>query len=227
MKQSLLLTLFITLFLSAQSQAEVTYSSSLKGMELAMGNLLLWETSYEENMDLFIIEKSTDGITFKNIGTVEAVGDSKEENAYRFMDTSLGNDKSFYRLKVVDLNGTSGYSQITAINKVTPNQFAVVAYSSTLVEEKFDITIDALQEGQLEYELVSYQGDLIYSEFQYLYAGVNELQINLEDATEGIYKVKLRLDGEEEELIIQRAGDELAKKVNMASSKKIKEIKKH
>ncbi len=220
-KQFLLALFFTTLFINAQSQAEVIYSTPLKGLELEMGNLLQWETSFEEETDLFIVEKSTDGISFKNIGTVEATGNSNDENAYRFMDTGLGVAKSYYRLKVVDTDGTSSYSQVATINKVKLNQFAVVAYSSILADKTFDISIDALIEGQLEYELVSYQGELVYSEFQYLYPGLNELKVNLEDATEGIYKVKLRLDEEEELLVIQKAGDELAKKINMASTKKI------
>ena len=221
MKKQFLLALFTTLFINAQSQVEVIYSTPLKGLELEMGNLLQWETSFEEDTDIFIIEKSTDGITFNHIGTVEASGNSNDENAYRFMDTGLGVSKSYYRLKVVDMDGTSSYSQVAAINKVKPNQFAVVAYSSILSDKTFDISIDALVEGQLEYELVSYQGELVYTEFQYLYPGLNELKISLEDATEGIYKVKLKLDDEEELLVIQKAGDELAKKINMASTKKI------
>lgn len=220
MKTHVLLVLFS--FFTVIAQAEVIYSTPLKGMELQMGNLLKWETSFEEDTESFIVEKSTDGITFKNIGTVSATGMNNEENAYRFMDTGLGMNTSYYRLKVVDLDGTSSYSQVATINKIKPNQFSVVSYSSALADKTFDITLDALTEGQLEYELVSYQGELVYSEFQFLYPGLNELQISLENATEGIYKVKLRVDEEEEVLVIQKAGDELAKKVNMASSKKIK-----
>jgi len=222
MKNKFFLIITSLVFLVAQSFAAVTYSAPLKGVELQMGNLLQWETSYEENSDIFIVEKSTDGVSFKHVGTVDASGTTNEDNAYRFLDTGLGVKDNYYRLKVVDEDGTSSYSQVATIHKENPNQFAVVAYSSALADKTFDITIDALSEGQLEYELVSYQGELVSTEFQYLYAGLNELSISLEDATEGIYKVKLRLDGEEELLVIQKAGDELAKKVNMASTKKIK-----
>ena len=209
-------------FLVAQSFATVTYSAPLKGVELQMGNLLQWETSYEENTDIFIVEKSTDGISFKHVGTVDASGTTNEDSAYRFLDTGLGVKDNYYRLKVVDTDGTSSYSQVATVHKKNPNQFAVVAYSAALADKTFDITIDALSEGQLEYELVSYQGEMVFTEFKYLYAGLNELSVSLEDATEGIYKVKLRLEGEEEVLVIQKAGDELAKKVNMASTKKAK-----
>jgi len=221
MKKKLILTLASIVFVAAFAIAEVTYSAPLKGLELEMGNLLSWETSYEENTNLFIIEKSTDWMSFKNVGTVEASGDTDEENSYRYMDTGLGMDKSYYRLKVVEEDGTSSYSQVATVNKTKPNQFSVVAYSSTLAEKTFDITIDALLPGQLEYELVSYQGELVFTEFQILYPGLNELQVSMEDATEGIYKIKLRVDNEEEVLVIQKASDELAKKVNMASTKKI------
>ena len=216
-----MLTLASLVIITAYTYATVVYSTPLKGKELAMGNLLQWETSYETNTDIFIIEKSTDGILFKNIGSIDASGDTNDEKSYRYLDTSLGMTKSYYRLKVLDQDGTSSFSQVATINKLKPNQFSVVAYSSALAEKSFDISIDALTEGQLEFELVSYQGELVYTDFQFLYPGLNELQVNLEDATEGVYKVKLRVGEEEEVLVIQKAGDELAKKVNMASTKKI------
>ncbi len=221
MKRKIILTLASLVIITTYTYAVVVYSTPLKGQELEMGNLLQWETSYEANTDIFIVEKSTDGITFKNIGSIDASGDTNDEKSYRYLDISLGMTKSFYRLKVVDQDGTSSYSQVTTINKLKSNQFSVVAYSSALADKSFDVSIDALTEGQLEFELVSYQGDLVYTDFQFLYPGLNDLQVSLEDATEGIYKVKLRVGDEEEVLVIQKAGDELSEKVNMASTKKI------
>jgi len=221
MKRKIMLTLASLVLITVYTYAAVVYSTPLKGKELDMGNLLQWETSYETNTDIFIVEKSTDGITFKNIGSIDASGDTNDEKSYRYLDTSLGMTKSYYRLKVLDQDGTSNYSQVTIINKLNSNNFAVVAYSSALAEKSFDITVDALGEGQLELELVSYQGELVYNDFQFLYPGLNELSVSLEDATEGVYKVKLRVGEEEEVLVIQKASDELSKKVNMASTKKI------
>jgi len=118
MKRKIILTLASLVIITTYTYAVVVYSTPLKGQELEMGNLLQWETSYEANTDIFIVEKSTDGITFKNIGSIDASGDTNDEKSYRYLDISLGMTKSFYRLKVVDQDGTSSYSQVTTINKL-------------------------------------------------------------------------------------------------------------
>ena len=130
----------------------------------------------------------------KGFRTLGVAYKQKDEKEYHFYDTKLGVQKSYYRLKVVEADGTSSYSQTILVNKEKPNQFAVVAYSSVMAKTTFDLTLDAVTEGQLEYALVSYTGELIFEEFQFLYAGLNEIQLSLQDLPEGTYKVKLKLD---------------------------------
>jgi len=220
MKKRLHLLMLVMFAASWQLSAEVVYSAPLQAKELGMGNLLNWKTTFEEDVRHYDVEKSADGSAFETIGTVESNGDLSDEKAYRFFDTKLGSQKNYYRLKVVEADGTSSYSQTILVNKEKPNQFAVVAYSSVLAKTSFDLTLDAVTEGQLEYALVSYKGELITEEFQYIYPGLNELQVSLEGLPEGTYKVKLKLDAEEEFLVIQKASD--GQKSNVASSQKIK-----
>lgn len=216
------LLLFVLVIFSSvwQVNAEVVYSAPLQAKELGMGNLLNWKTSLEEDVQHYDVEKSVDGVGFESIGTVESTTDDGDEKAYRFFDTQLGTQKSYYRLKVVEEDGTSSYSQTILVNKQKPNQFAVVAYSSVMANTQFDLTLDAVTEGQLEYALVSYKGELISEEFQYVYPGLNDVHVSLQDLPEGAYKVKLKLDEEEEFLVIQKASD--GQKSNVASSRKIK-----
>jgi len=220
MRKRFNLLMLIIFAASWQLSAEVVYSAPLQAKELGMGNLLNWKTSFEEDVQHYDVEKSRNGVDFENIGTVESNIDMSDEKAYRFFDTKLGTQKSYYRLKVVEADGTSSYSQTILVNKEQPNQFAVVAYSSVMAKTTFDLTLDAVTEGQLEYALVSYKGELIFEEFQFLYPGLNEIQLSLQNLPEGTYKVKLKLDEEEEFLVIQKASD--GQKSNVASSQKIK-----
>lgn len=109
-------------------------------------------------------------------------------------------------MKVVENDGTSSYSQTILMNKQKNNQFAVVAYSTVMPETTFDLSLDALTEGQLEYELMDYNGALVYTEFQFLYPGLNEVQLSLKDLPEDIYKVMLKFDGEKEYLFFRKIG---------------------
>ena len=220
MKKLVPLALLAGLFLTGQVRAEVVYSAPLQAKELGMGNLLSWKTTFEEDVEYYDVEKSDDGQRYENIGKVALSDEDNDEKTYRFFDARLGTNTAYYRLKVVEADGTSSYSQTVLVNKKKPNQFAVVAYSSVLTQQSFDLTLDAVTEGELAYALLSYKGELMMENFQYLTPGLNELRIEMTDVPAGTYKVRLKLDKEEEFLVIQREGTN--DKTNVASSQKIK-----
>ena len=210
------LMIICLLTLSFYVKAEVTYSTQLKGEELQIGNLLEWGTSVEANSKTFIVEKSLNGIDFDNIGTVEAAGDSEEEMSYRYLDIDKLEELAFYRLKQLDSDGNYAYSQTVKMKKKMANQFMVVAMSKTSTDKLFDVTLEAWAEGELSYSLVSYKGEVIFESTQWLSFGLNELQINLENEKEGIYKLNFKLGTEEEKLVIEKR-ELKANKQNVAS----------
>lgn len=88
---------------------------SFTAKETGEGNVLEWITASEINTDMFIIEKSLDGIHFEEIGSVTAVGNSFDENKYLFIDVNK-ESINYYRLRVLDFDGTYEYSQILVIS---------------------------------------------------------------------------------------------------------------
>jgi hypothetical protein len=79
---------------------------------------LIWNTDDESGFDSYVIEKSSDGRTFTAIGTVKAAN----QRVYSFTDGSATGDNSFYRLKMVDINGSYKYSYVVSIkSKVNAN----------------------------------------------------------------------------------------------------------
>lgn len=198
------------------TNAEVIYSDPLKGKELEIGNLLEWRTASELNSKIFIIEKSSDGLKYENIGTVEAAGESDDEKSYRYLDIEKNMEAAFYRLKQLDQDGSYNYTETVLMKKTIPNDFMIVAMSQTTTDKMFDVTLEAWKEGEMSYSLISYKGELIFEATQWLTPGFNEIQINLENEKEGIYKLNLLLGKEEEKLVIQKR-ELAATKRNVAS----------
>ncbi|MFN3405969.1 MAG: PKD domain-containing protein, partial [Cytophagaceae bacterium] len=91
--------------------------------------LLKWSTAAEINNNHFLIQRSSDGLTFENIGKVKGEGDSKTIINYSFIDYHPENGRNFYRLVQVDHDGTSSNSEIVSLEfglnsiKVIPNPF--------------------------------------------------------------------------------------------------------
>jgi uncharacterized delta-60 repeat protein len=78
---------------------------------------LRWQTSFEQNSAFFEIQRSGDGHNFLPIGSVQASGNSDETRTYTFTDRQLLPSTGFYRLRMVDQDGKSSYSQVIAIRR--------------------------------------------------------------------------------------------------------------
>jgi hypothetical protein len=77
--------------------------------------LLQWITENELNSDKYIVERSADGIQYSNIGLVPAFNSSSTNN-YRFIDLQPLPGFNFYRLKMMDKDGSFRNSPVRRIN---------------------------------------------------------------------------------------------------------------
>ncbi|MCE7043730.1 T9SS type A sorting domain-containing protein, partial [Dyadobacter sp. CY312] len=73
---------------------------------------LNWATTEEINSESFQVERSGDGKSWKQIGAVAAQGESVALKNYEFIDLSPLKGGNYYRLKMVDKDGTFTYSSI-------------------------------------------------------------------------------------------------------------------
>ncbi|HTE25038.1 T9SS type A sorting domain-containing protein [Flavitalea sp.] len=104
-----------------------TTLKSFSGKPLNNGIQLNWQTASESNSDKFIVEKSLDGNAFVAIGSTKAAGNSNNLRQYSFMAPSNAG-KSYYRIKMVDIDGKSKYSAVITINSGVPDSLVIAAY---------------------------------------------------------------------------------------------------
>lgn len=77
--------------------------------------LLTWVTAAEVNNDYFEVQHSTDGIFFTVIGYVQGKGTTSEMSFYNFVHHSPLFGTNYYKLKQVDFDGQSEYSDIRTL----------------------------------------------------------------------------------------------------------------
>ena len=70
------------------------------------------------------------------------------------------------------------------------------------------------------YNVANLKGELMLEDNMLVVNGLNELNIDLTDQNEGIYKLNLEMDGEKETLVVKKVMDEIVKKQNVASKDK-------
>jgi hypothetical protein len=99
--------------------------------------VMQWGTAQEENTDKFIVERSSNQRDFASLGSVKAAGNSAMPRNYFFTDKTALTGTSFYRLKMMDNDGSFTYSETKPIriNKTTfhiiqirPGMFCMYMY---------------------------------------------------------------------------------------------------
>ena len=219
--KTLSLTLSFCLAAGLAADASCVYEQALEGRNLQVGTMLTWSTAYEEDNSIFIVEKSDDGSTFSNIGTIEGAGTSMDIREYNFLDIMANAERTYYRLKQVDTDGSSSYSEVVSVPQEFTNNFMVARMSNVATQDVFELTLDSMVDGDMAYSVNNLRGEQVLADELMITAGLNDISIDLSSQQEGIYKLAMTLGDETETLVIKRVTDEIAKKPNVASSKTV------
>ncbi len=92
----------------------------ITGLKLTLqlsGNtsIVRWTTTTEINTHSFVVERSTDGRNFTDIATKAAAGNSQAARNYQLQDMLLADGIYYYRIRSVDVDGRSRYSEVKSI----------------------------------------------------------------------------------------------------------------
>lgn len=118
---------------------------------------LSWQTVTESNNDYFTIERSTDAITWEEIGEVDGAGNSTEILTYGFIDATPHFGASYYRIKQTDFNGEFDYS---IIKSVTSQNEALNLYPNPVIDF---LQISSSIEAFTTIRVVDSQGKCVHS----------------------------------------------------------------
>jgi len=91
---------------------------------------LNWSTATETNNSGFEIERASSLTTplqedWESIGFVQGSGTTTELRYYSYIDENVSTGNYSYRLKQIDYNGASAYSDVIEIEVSTPNQYSL------------------------------------------------------------------------------------------------------
>lgn len=114
---------------------------------------LKWQTEYEQNSSHFNIQRSTDGVNFTTIGTVQAKGTISTATDYSFTDntsaTLIGAKAIYYRLQQADKDGRSELSSIVTVRNETIDGLLTVLQNPAINELRLQIAVKQQQSVQV------------------------------------------------------------------------------
>nr|WP_243900166.1 T9SS type A sorting domain-containing protein [Hymenobacter defluvii] len=158
--------------------------------------LLAWSTASEKNNDHFVVERSTDGYTFQSLATVQGAGTTAAPTRYTSTDARPLTGRSYYRLKQVDLDGSTNYAPIISVQVAdapTTTATTLTAYpnpaTDCLTLDLRNLTAGSTRAqlrnlaGQLVLEQAVTDGSMPQLRLEALPAGMYLLQVQTANAT--------------------------------------------
>jgi hypothetical protein len=99
----------------------VDFNAVLSGKSVGLS----WTTQQEVNSSYFDIERSADGSSWNAISRVQAKGNAAYVSDYSAIDVAPLSGVNYYRLKMVDLDGRYGYTEIKLVRTSTISGLSV------------------------------------------------------------------------------------------------------
>lgn len=153
--------------------------------------LLSWTTTNHYNFSHFVIEKSVDAGSFKEAAIVFAPETTSSENNFNYKDNLQNStDKAiYYRLKMVDVDGKSSYSETRMVRLTEENKVQISTFPNPATNEVRVMIPNSWQEKMVTYEIYTSTGILV-QRYQNIKAAQVQ-QLNVQQLNTGNYILKV------------------------------------
>jgi hypothetical protein len=153
---------------------------------------ITWGTITENNSADFEIERSTDGIHFIKIGKVAAAGTSNKELKYQFDDSKVSSGNNYYRLKMIDANGSYQYSNIALVN-VSVKGFRITNVYPSPFADRINVDVMSENDGEVNIKITSTTGKSMMNKTYNINNGAATITItSLEGFSKGLYIMQVK-----------------------------------
>lgn len=151
---------------------------SFDGTAMERANKLIWQTASEENVAAFQVERAIDGRSFSAVGNVPASGNSEDLRNYAFTDEAPLS-LSYYRLKIVDFDGSFEYSDVLTIERTKSEITQVEVFPVPVVDSEITILVHSKSDGVVLLDLFDMTGKILEQSRLQVTQGINSMTINL------------------------------------------------
>jgi hypothetical protein len=166
---------------------------SFDAIRAGKSNHLTWTTTNEINASNFEIERSNNGINYVSIGSVNAVGNGASKQSYRFMDANPAKGNNYYRIKSIDLDNSY---KLSVVRNVKNLGFVEMMINPNPVASTMNISMEAEASEKATIVITDLSGRKVYYGKTNVIVGSNNIPVNVNNLTKGIYLVSIQLSGE-------------------------------
>jgi hypothetical protein len=159
-------------------------------------NEILWETATEENVRIFVVERSLNGSDWTLLGE-EKPNNSKR---YTMMDRNPAKT-TYYRLRNIDNDGKTELSQMIVVNRKTKNSKGIkFTASPNPVADVVKIAFDNGVKGSVTTNIMNVAGQIVHTQLTAALSKDVEIttyDVNMSDLPAGTYFFQVSTDTDE------------------------------
>ncbi|MDX5394976.1 MAG: T9SS type A sorting domain-containing protein, partial [Hymenobacteraceae bacterium] len=150
---------------------------------------LNWSTASEINNKHFVVERSQNGKEFVAVGTVKGNGTTNQAHVYSFTDQEPLKGQSYYRLKQVDTDDKFEYSRVAAVKFMS--EYSSLQVYPNPAKQEVNLSFEAKENQFVQLQVLNMQGQQVLQLPFEATAGANELKLQLEKLTPGMYLINV------------------------------------
>ena len=153
---------------------------------------LVWKVENEQQVERYIVERSSDGANFQPIG--EQAASNAGQATYTFADalTNYNNKAVYYRIQQVDKNGQHFFTDIIVFNLGREEQLVAKVYPNPVLN-KLTVSIPSKTRQMATIIITDAAGKVVMTRAPMINAGDNELLIDgVEGLSKGMYVVQVK-----------------------------------
>jgi hypothetical protein len=171
--------------------------AAFTGTEEEEGHLLRWTTVSENQNSHFEVQRSMDMQLWQAISVIEGQGTSLQATDYQFLDEDRNAGTSYYRLKQVDFNGASTFSDVVALKWVP--LFEVGRLFPNPTTSTSTLTIHQESGGRVFIDVLDLTGRSLSRQTADLSSSTGDVKLDFSSLLEGSYI--LRIQNEKSEMV--------------------------
>jgi uncharacterized repeat protein (TIGR01451 family) len=146
-----------------------------------------WKTATENNVSHFEVLRSANGIDFTTIGTVEP-----GKPSYLFKDRTPLIGYNYYRLRTVDIDGSTQYSNTVLVNVKNENNIISSIYPNPGNGRTVNVKLQGLIQGNIRIQILDQLGrTLLSKQYSQQNSSGFKTELNLDKLSKGNYILKI------------------------------------
>ncbi|MDJ1470436.1 T9SS type A sorting domain-containing protein [Cytophagaceae bacterium DM2B3-1] len=147
-----------------------------------------WKVDNEKGVQEYIVERSTNAKDFIAVGNVAAKGGNNTVLSYYFYDQNPLDGTSYYRLRIIDTDGTYKYSKVVSVD--VNISFAV--YPIPASDEAIVVMLDENKKSRdVQIKLTNTLGQALLASDYTLPAGSQEIKVPVIHLVSGVYVMEI------------------------------------